>query len=112
MDTKTLFNMSLNLIRNPSNWTQGFYARDIDGLELMAYEPNAICWCSQGALDVFAFKYADTPTRRDASVRMLIAINEAFEKHLGMPLTVLNDTRKHAEVIAEWEKVGKAERWL
>lgn len=38
------------LITPPERWTRGWYARDAEGREVDATDPNAVCFCSIGAL--------------------------------------------------------------
>jgi len=37
-------------ISDEKNWTQGVYARDIDGYSVVEMEPTAVCFCSLGAI--------------------------------------------------------------
>lgn len=46
----TVLEYARNLIASPQNWTRGEYARDVDGSGVCAADPNAICFCSVGAV--------------------------------------------------------------
>lgn len=35
---------------NGEHWTQGTFARDADGREVMVRAPDAVCWCIGGAV--------------------------------------------------------------
>ena len=37
------------ILRKPEYWTQGSYARDAEGNELIHDSPDAVCWCAIGA---------------------------------------------------------------
>jgi hypothetical protein len=38
------------LIGQPGAWTQDYYAKSVDGLEVWATSDSAVCWCMDGAL--------------------------------------------------------------
>lgn len=44
-----------DLISDRSRWTTGDFAKDADGLPVPAASPDAVCWCSVGAI----YKAAD-----------------------------------------------------
>lgn len=84
----------LALIEDPEHWATGAFARDARGLSCGADTPQAVCWCSYGALD-----RAGGPTdERFEAARVLKTVigSEA--------LSHFNDTHTHAEVVAVWRK--------
>jgi hypothetical protein len=38
------------LISDPAKWTQGEFARDVDGNEVKAWSEDATCFCAYGAI--------------------------------------------------------------
>ncbi len=38
------------LLAVPERWTQGVYARDVDGGEVTPYADDAVCWCLRGGV--------------------------------------------------------------
>lgn len=47
---REILTQALDLLRDPKRWTQGAYARDANGGKVGALNPNAVCWCENGAL--------------------------------------------------------------
>lgn len=38
------------LLEDPRRWTKGTFARNIEGFEVSASNPDAVCWCLEGAI--------------------------------------------------------------
>lgn len=51
-------------IIDKKNWTQGYYARDSQGVPALPDSPHATCWCASGALNavISCFEELDTTT--------------------------------------------------
>lgn len=97
-DEKEVFVKAYNIIKDPEKWTQGWHAKDEYGNYVSGNSPDAVCWCSTGAITHAAINNS----------RLGEAIVHAFK----VPLAYFNDTHSHEEVMALWEKVGKAKGWL
>lgn len=53
---------ALNILSSPAKWTQGAMARDADSVTISAINPDAICWCLDGALYKAAWELGYAPT--------------------------------------------------
>ena len=45
----SVIDTTLNILNAPEKWTQGEYARDKDGDPIDHHDPQATCWCLDGA---------------------------------------------------------------
>lgn len=76
-------------IEDPKNWTQGAFARDANGNEVMSYSDEAVCWCAYGAIRKQTGKAisAESALLSDTAQRMrrkeLVSIND-FEGHASV----------------------------
>jgi hypothetical protein len=43
------------LLAGPGAWIRGTYARDRNGKDVGPYNPDAVCWCVQGAMGKLRF---------------------------------------------------------
>lgn len=50
MTAKEILVKAKELITDPACWTQKEFARRADGTGTMAEDPEAVCWCSLGAI--------------------------------------------------------------
>lgn len=105
MNVKELFQKAFALVRNPDTWTQGESACDKGGESTSPKNPLAVRWCSIGALRRFVPK-------DDGEDKDMDTILEAMRGGDDISIAGFNDTHTHAEVIAMWERVGKANGWL
>lgn len=76
------------LISDPERWIQGANARNEQGLMVLAYAFDAVCWCADGALIKACGSVNTIPFWR------LISDKPAFD------VIEFNDNHTHAEVIA------------
>ena len=85
------------LLAEPSKWTQGCYARDVDGTTVAIQSPDAVCWCLEGTV----FK-CENRVANHSKLRRFI-----YTKH-GFHISTWNDApgRTHAEVLAVLKEIG------
>ena len=86
-------------ITEPEHWTQGAFARDAGGAEvLLANDVNATCWCAAGAVSVSAGLFG--------RVLYESAIKELRRTITGSGFAIgdYNDEHTHAEVLAVFDK--------
>ncbi|MBD9544279.1 hypothetical protein IB276_33070 [Ensifer sp. ENS04] len=86
------------LIRDPKHWTQGVYARNKDGNEVSSRNPDAVCFCSMGAIYVAAGEHLYEKPHLEA-VRLL---NTVIDIDAGIPR--FNDTHTHEEVMELFDR--------
>lgn len=82
-------------IEKPENWTQGTGAKDIEGRYADADSPEAVCWCSMGAL------YAVTASMPGTYYNQAY---EALRDVINDSIAMFNDTHSHADVIEIFDK--------
>lgn len=83
-------------IEKPENWIQGNYYANSDG-QFVGTWSEADCFCSLGALR------AANKIENDFSLRGVDYLEEAMESEID----AFNDTHKHAEVLAAFDKAIK-----
>lgn len=85
------------IITDPSKWTQGYYGRTDDGEIIEADRPEAVCFCSIGALHrVGQFNWHSEQT--DPAE---VYLNGATDNNW---IVDFNDTHTHEEVMQVWDK--------
>lgn len=106
MNEKELFNKAYNLVKNKKTWMQKWFAKDSNGNDCRGMSPDAVCWCSIGALEKFMPDTYSNPVYAN--------VLAAFAKHLPInrTLSAFNDRMPHDTVVALWLQVGKTEGWL
>jgi hypothetical protein len=85
---------------HPEAWTQGAFARDAAGDDLIRpVDRDAVCWCVSGAL--YKFAMGSEETRRAAWGRLHTAV--------GTMVTVFNDApdRTVADVVAKLREAAR-----
>jgi hypothetical protein len=88
-------------IKDKKHWTQGYYARDSAKFTVSPNSPNAVCWCSVGAL------------QKEAIVNDVImqevseALNQASIEAGFSNIATANDTLPHPKVMAIWKRAGE-----
>lgn len=88
-------------IADPANWTQGEYARTLEGYPLDVHSRNAECWCSIGALAC---------VMGDVVLAEHSASHKALEDVMGTRwIAEFNDTHTHAEVLAKFDEAIAAQ---
>ena len=91
------------VIADPKHWTQGWYAQDANGYSTEPSTPNAVCWCSVGALEKVAYE-EDTYSTRFAAKRCLFEVSSEYG-YSG--ITDFNDNSSHETVMKAWDKAIK-----
>lgn len=96
MKTLEVLRKARELISKPEHWTRHKYARDVRGLPAPVHDEAAFCFCALGALRKVNNKHSDFC--RPATV-LASALPESITS-----VSVFNDTRTHAEVLALFDK--------
>lgn len=93
------------LIERPEAWTKAADARLEDGRATLATSPNAVCWCSVGAIEAAVSPGGYRP-------RLYHEATEFFRSAAGGPprITFWNDApeRTHADVLAAFDRAIEA----
>ena len=50
MKTSKVLLKAMDVIATPDKWTKNAFAKDSDGTPVKGHSPDAVCWCSLGAL--------------------------------------------------------------
>lgn len=101
MNTVETLKAAKVLISDPAKWTQGSYARAVRGHEVGPSEPDAVCWCSYGALQHVRRASSDSAWG-DALIELMTA--------MGGGIAAFNDNNDHAAVMAAFDRaIAQAE---
>jgi len=104
MNTADILKAAKAKIANPANWMQGFYARDINGNELIGNEPGAVCFCAIGAIESVQGIEHHGNGWAERPVELLC---EAANQQIA----IYNDGHTHEEVLAVYDKaIAAAEK--
>lgn len=77
------------LLTDESKWTRGAYARDSMGHHISSTDPDAKCWCLQGAID---FCYRDSIMSEKGPA--IIRLYETVQQYYGTPSVFHFNDRK------------------
>ena len=91
------------VIADPKHWTQCWYAKDAEGKSVGPCKPDAVCWCSVGAIDKVAHEES-TYAARFAATRYLSDV-AAECGYIGIP--DFNDSSSHEAVMKAWDRAIK-----
>ena len=91
------------VIADPKHWTQGWYAKDVEGLNVGPSTPKAVCWCSLGAIQKVAHEEVTYSTRLTAGGYLSRVAAECG--YIRIP--EFNDNSSHEAVMKAWDKAIK-----
>ena len=91
------------VIADPKHWTQGQYAKDVKGYSTGPSTPDAVCWCSLGALDKVAHEENTYSTHLTTAGYLAVVADECG--YSGIP--DFNDNSSHETVMKAWDKAIK-----
>ena len=91
------------VIADPKHWTQDVYAKDAEGQVTKTLSPDAVCWCSLGALDKIAHEENTYSTHSTAAGYLDVVADECG--YSGIP--DFNDNLSHETVMKAWDKAIK-----
>ena len=91
------------VIADPKHWTQGRYAQDAEGQDVGPAKPDAVCWCSVGALSKVAYEENAHGARFEATKYLAeVAVEYGYN---GIPN--FNDSSSHEAVMKAWDEAVK-----
>ena len=94
MSALTLARQVRELLAVPERWTQGWLARDANGVGCPPTSKRAVCWCLDGAM------------RRVTRNQVLRGdLDMELRAHLRMSPSIWNDGSTHADVLALLDRV-------
>ena len=116
-NTKDVLFKALAIIKDPDNWTKGYYAKNENGKNTLPDDPTAVKYSLLGALwkasyelDPTSIKksYWTTTTQCKMQIKSQYQINKTIQKHMSNYLSTgrFNDApeTKHEDVIHILEK--------
>ena len=103
MKPSELLTKAKALIADPKHWTQGWYAHNADGFDVGSCKPEAVCWCSVGAIEKVTHEEGVTDTRFKAT--QYLAQVSAKCGYSGIP--DFNDNSSHKMVMKAWDMAIK-----
>ena len=98
MKTREILVAARELISQPERWTKGEYARDLNGRRVSPGGPNAVCWCSIGAMAKVAGLSSGEMEASEASVTLALAA----ESNGVIP--EWNDASGHQSVVEAFDR--------
>ena len=91
------------VIEDSEKWTQGWFAKDIEGNCVSAIWYGAKCFCSLGAIErVAGIELGDAP---DCSLSD--CAHAALSEAMGGSVDEFNDSHTHEEVMEKWDQAIK-----
>ena len=91
------------VIADPKHWTQDVYAKDAKGHHTGPSTPDAVCWCSLGALKKVAHE-ENANGACFAATEYLAVVSDEFG---CSSIPDLNDHSSHETVMKVWDKAIK-----
>lgn len=109
MNVVDVLEMGRGLISDEKNWTRKAYARDSVGTVIEAEDPEAVCWCSVGALKKVTSNCTTSCTCCEGPIGLFRGSFELLdiavqEFAIGENMIRFNDTHTHAGVLAVWDR--------
>lgn len=98
MKTSELLIQAKAVIADPAKWAQNTYAKNSQGVRVGADNPDAICFCSVGALQKIS------PKCYGAYALEVWQAMELLDDGCSEDILAYNDTHTHAEVMDVWDK--------
>ena len=103
MKPSELLTKAKDVIADPKHWTKGWYAHNADGFDVGSCKPEAVCWCSLGALEKVAHEENTCSLELEAA-KYLIKVSREFG---CSDIPDLNDHSSHETVMKAWDKAIK-----
>lgn len=83
------------LIGNPDNFTTGVWARNIEGVGIRPESPNAVCFCTLGALRRIE---RDTKAGEETLYQAEVELSQ-YTNAYNLPIPIFNDDHGHTAVM-------------
>lgn len=100
MTVKAFLVKAKGFIDTPETWTQGYYAHDKDGNMCEAFDEEATCFCSVGALYKANGGYYPSDEFNEAEK----ILNSLADRHF---IVDHNDSNTHENVMDLWDRAIK-----
>ena len=82
----------LELLDRPEKWTQGAFARDGHGKDVNSWNPQAVCWCLEGAITQCALYFDETNIKLRGACLLLYGTSKYVEWQ-DLPETTFEQVR-------------------
>lgn len=92
---------ALKRLSRKGGWTRLTMAKTADGTSTLSYAPDAVCWCSAGAINA-ATPLTEIATDVRGRARSLLAA--AAGLHGPSYITLWNDHSKKSEILAAFRR--------
>ena len=103
MDTVEILKKARELISDESRWTQGWYAKNNNGAWTSWIGPDAVCFCSIGAMAHVSKDAVFVIESSPAFAALASAMQEDHDQHENV-VAEFNDMHTHAEVLAAFDR--------
>ena len=103
MSAKEILVAARELLSDPDHWTKLVLAKTVNNEPKEPTDPEAVCWCSIGALYKVTGISVSLP---DSSATIVYAAQRKLEEALGNDLGIdeFNDCSEHKEVLELFDK--------
>ena len=98
MTTLKMLKAAREMISGRHRWIRGAVAMSIANQHVLPWEPDAVCWCSLGALQ-----------KTGAKSKLYCRSFALLAEQMDMNVAGYNDTHTHAEVMAAFDRAIAAE---
>ena len=102
MQVKQALIKARELIADRNHWTQGASARDDRGAPVPYTDPDAMCWCSMGAIGKVVSEAEQTPVGVVIALRGGIKHLKSFTSFTS--IASFNDNSTHTQVLEAFDK--------
>lgn len=107
MKTSEILIKAKEVIVNPENWIQNYFAYNKNGHPVgRGTHPDAVCFCSVGAIQKVIGDKGDA-SEEFLSARKVREVTKVLTIAAGETITDYNDTHTHSEVMEVWDKAIK-----
>lgn len=103
MKAKDVLQKARKRIEDPAHWTQGAFARNAYGVEVLPDFHTAVCWCAKGAIYATIWETSvDLGDQQEWDA--LTVLNLAVGPDHHHDVVLLNDSTDHATVLAAFDR--------
>lgn len=106
MKTSEILIKAKEVIVNPENWIQNYYAYNKNGSPVgRGTHPDAVCFCSVGALQkVVGSNVPDNASEEFLNSNKIRELTKVLGEAAGETITEYNDSHTHSAVMEVWDK--------
>lgn len=105
LTAQEVFQKAYHDIQDKKNWTQGYYARNVDGEKCAPRDAAAVCWCSAGMVQRY------TKDWEEVFNIVWAVLDESAMKLFAQTMVHVNDELTHEQVVQTWQDAANQTGW-